>query len=303
MDTQKAALADLRLAVEKAKVSEDQDEYDEAVKALRRGIMVALEAVSRVRHETALAKAPQVIEFLKDVVENGEKVVVFGWHQDVLGAIHEAFPGSVLVTGDTSMTRRQKAIDGFQQDPEVKMFIGSIGAAGVAITLTAASHVVFAELDWVPGNVTQAEDRCHRKGQHNAVLVQHLVLQGSLDATMARMLVNKQSVLDATLDDPITLGAIPVLPIDGEPETANVSRQRITAESLGLTQEDITRIHGELRYLAGLCDGARAQDGQGFNKCDSGFGKWMASADRLSPRMAAAAKRMLVKYKGQLGKE
>jgi SWI/SNF-related matrix-associated actin-dependent regulator 1 of chromatin subfamily A len=295
-------LADLRLAVEKAKVSESQDEYDEAVQKLRHGVMVALQLVSKVRHETAVAKVPMAIEFIKDAMEAGEKLVVFGWHHDVLGAIHDSFPGSVLVTGETSMKKRQQAIDSFQEDPQVRMFIGSIGAAGTAITLTAASHVIFVELEWVPGNMSQAEDRTHRKGQHNAVLVQHLVLEGSMDATMARTLISKQAVLDATMDDPIALGAIPVLPVEGEPETANVSRQRITAESLGLTEAEVTEIHGQLRYLAGLCDGANARDGEGYNKCDSSFGKWLAAADRLSPKMAAAAKRMLVKYKGQLGK-
>lgn len=295
-------LAELRLAVEKAKVAESQDEYDEAVERLRHGVMVALQLVSKVRHDTAMAKVPQVIEFVKDALEAEEKLVVFGWHHDVLKAIHDASPGSVLVTGETSMKKRQEAIDSFQTDPKVRMFVGSIGAAGVGITLHAASHVIFAELDWVPGSVTQAEDRCHRHGQHNAVLVQHLVLEGSMDATMARTLISKQAVLDATMDDPIALGAVPVLPIEGEPATANVSRAKLTAESLGLTEVEIAEIHADLRYLAGICDGARAKDHQGFNACDTKFGKWLAAADHLSPRAAAAAKRMLVKYKGQLGK-
>ncbi len=59
---------------------------------------------------------------------------------------------------------------------------------------------VFAELDWVPANLTQAEDRTHRIGQQESVLVQHLVLQSSLDARMVRTLITKQRVVDATLD-------------------------------------------------------------------------------------------------------
>jgi len=68
------------------------------------------------------------------------------------------------------------------------------------LTLTAASNVVFAELDWVPANMTQAEDRCHRIGQKNAVLVQHLVLDGSLDARMAKVVVKKQKIVNQALD-------------------------------------------------------------------------------------------------------
>lgn len=59
---------------------------------------------------------------------------------------------------------------------------------------------MFAELDWVPGNITQAEDRCHRIGQENSVHVQHLVLEGSIDAYMAKIIVNKQEIIDKAID-------------------------------------------------------------------------------------------------------
>jgi SWI/SNF-related matrix-associated actin-dependent regulator 1 of chromatin subfamily A len=95
---------------------------------------------------------------------------------------------------------RQEAVDRFQRRGEVRVFLGQIQAAGVGITLTAASHVVFVELEWTPGLMSQAEDRCHRIGQHDAVLVQHLVLPGSLDARLAKTLVAKQRVIDKTLN-------------------------------------------------------------------------------------------------------
>ena len=80
------------------------------------------------------------------------------------------------------------------------MFVGGIQASGLGITLTAASTVVFAELDWVPGNLTQAEDRCHRLGQRDSVLVYHVVADGSLDARMAKVIVEKQDVADRALN-------------------------------------------------------------------------------------------------------
>lgn len=156
------------------------------------------------RHETALAKAPAVVSHLKDAMEgNRDKLIVFVHHKDVIDAMADAMQevGVVQVTGDTPMAARQDAVDAFQNDPEVRLFIGNIQAAGVGLTLTASSHVVFAELDWVPGNMTQAEDRAHRIGQKNAVLVQHLVLDGSLDARLARTLIEKQAVLDQALDE------------------------------------------------------------------------------------------------------
>jgi SWI/SNF-related matrix-associated actin-dependent regulator 1 of chromatin subfamily A len=107
----------------------------------------------------------------------------------------------VRLTGLESIEARQRAVDSFQGDSEVRLFVGSIQASGLGITLTAASTVVFAELDWVPGNITQAEDRCHRIGQINSVLIQHVVLDGSIDATLAKTLVKKQEIIDRALDE------------------------------------------------------------------------------------------------------
>ena len=69
------------------------------------------------------------------------------------------------------------------------------------ITLTASSHVVFVELDWVPGTLTKAEDRLHRIGQEaSSVLIQHLVLEDSIDAYMAKKVIAKQKQIDKALN-------------------------------------------------------------------------------------------------------
>ena len=96
------------------------------------------------------------------------------------------------------MSDRQKneSVLRFQMDPAVRVFIGQITAAGTGLTLTAANTVLFAELDWVPGNVTQAEDRCHRMGQRDTVRVLHVVLRNSVDGMMVRALVEKQKIIE-----------------------------------------------------------------------------------------------------------
>ena len=229
-----SALKALRQAVEEAEASEDPDAYSQAVEALRKGASVAFTEMATVRHETALAKVPAMIDVVTDAVEQG-KVIFFAWHRDVIAQMAEAFPDAVVVTGDTSLSARQAAVDRFQSDPDCRLFLGNIKAAGVGLTLTAASHVIFGELDWTPANVTQAEDRAHRIGQHDSVLVQHLVLEGSLDATMARTLVEKQTVLDAALDDPISgIAEVPmIITAADETPAPELPETRVSREPAG----------------------------------------------------------------------
>ena len=195
----------LQAAVEAAALAKDKEAYAEAVNRLREAQRVAFSQMSLVRHETAMAKAPLVADHILDCLEQGiPHLLCFAHHHDVVDLIRDRLIAAgrrcVIVTGRESMAQRQDAVDAFQRG-EVHVFIGNIQAAGVGLTLTRASHVVFAELDWVPGNVSQAEDRCHRIGQRDGVLIQHLVLEGSLDAKMARTIVAKQEVIDAALDD------------------------------------------------------------------------------------------------------
>lgn len=161
----------------------------------------AFEQISELRKKVAVGKVPFVVEYIKEVLDETEKVVVFAHHHEVIDRLASAFDSSgVVLDGRTSSDVRQANIDRFQTDPSCRIFIGSIQAAGVGITLTAASTVIFAELDWVPGNISQAEDRCHRIGQKEQVLVQHLVLENSLDEQMIETLIKKQEVIDKALD-------------------------------------------------------------------------------------------------------
>ena len=233
----------LRVAVELAKAGEDEDAYEAAVAKLQDAVRVGLSEMSRVRHMTALAKVPMVREHVKAALDQGDRVILFGHHHDVLQAYQDAFPRvSVKLTGEMDMRDRQASVDRFMKDEACLLFVGSIQAAGVGLTLTSSSHVCFAELDWVPGNMTQAEDRAHRIGQRESVLVQHLVLEGSLDARMARALVAKQEVIDRALDardeaEAAELKAAPIVPSLSEQEhaTSHVSRTQIGKDAARVT--------------------------------------------------------------------
>jgi SWI/SNF-related matrix-associated actin-dependent regulator 1 of chromatin subfamily A len=192
----------IELSAGKAEVFE-RATYKEAALLLKQGDQkVAFEKMSEARHKTAVDKIPQCVDFLKLALQSSQKIIVFCHHQDVffeLGKQLDEF-NPVGIAGETTSEARAAAVEKFQKDPAVRLFIGTIGAAGVGLTLTAAAHVVFVELDWVPARVLQAEDRAHRYGQKNAVLVQHLVAEGSLDARMARVLVQKLDTITAVLD-------------------------------------------------------------------------------------------------------
>lgn len=215
--TQEDTIERMKAEVAEAKRANDES-YEDAVHRLQEAASIAFAQVSEARHELALAKTKSVIEHVTNLLESEDKVVVFAYHLDVLDAIANGMKAfnPVMVDGRVpnnermltlwdgskrKTSKRQAAVDQFQEDPNCHLFLGQIQAAGVGITLTAASVCVFAELDWVPANISQAEDRLHRIGQTDWVLAQHLVVDGSLDAHMAKTLVAKQTDIDQALND------------------------------------------------------------------------------------------------------
>ncbi len=300
----KVRIMELRAAVELAKASDDPEEYRDAVYQLRQAARVAFTEMSQRRHDTAVAKIPYVLDHVRDCIEDGKKVIVFAHHHDVIEAIAAEF-GSAAVTvyGRTSFADRNAAVERFQSDPTCTVFVGGILAAGVGLTLTASSHVIFAELDWVPGNVTQAEDRAHRIGQVDMVLVQHLVLEGSLDARMANILVEKQEVIYQALDKAAEPGeeeiAVPVAK-EERAVTESITRKEVIEQAPAMTADQIAAIHRGLQILSGMCDGAATLDDAGFNKCDSRIGKSLAQEWELTARQAVLGGKLVNKYRRQL---
>jgi SNF2 family DNA or RNA helicase len=184
----------------KAQAAGDIESYNAAAKDLKGLRQVAFEELARLRHDTAVAKLPYLINYLENALEQQSKIVLFCHHQDVLLPIFEKFQ-SVAVKLDGMMKTEQKqlSVDRFQNDPKIKLFCASLTAAGVGITLTAASYAIFAEISWVPAQISQCEDRLHRIGQKEPVLIQHICFDRSLDANMIKKIVAKQLVIDKAL--------------------------------------------------------------------------------------------------------
>merc|ERR1719203_1158268 len=144
---------------------------------------------------TAEAKIGAVVEYVEHLLQLRMKFLLFGHHRatlDVLeGRLNELGVESVRIDGMTSPAQRPARVARFQEEEHVRVALLSITAAGQGLTLTAAQTVVFAELYWVPGQMQQAEDRAHRIGQRDSVVVQYLVAAGTLDDVVFRSLEKK----------------------------------------------------------------------------------------------------------------
>lgn len=142
------------------------------------------------------------IQWIRDFLDtNGNKLVVFAVHKQTIDRLVKEFGKEVVkVDGSCNVQQRDAAVVAFQNDPAVKLFVGNIQAAGTGLTLTAASSVAFVELPWTPGELKQAEDRCHRIGQKNTVNVYYLLADNTIEIEIAEILDKKRKVLDAVLD-------------------------------------------------------------------------------------------------------
>lgn len=301
-----------RADMAKAAADDDEAAYREASERLKRAAGVAFSEVSRVRHQVALAKVPAVVEHVIDALgqtTNG-KLVLFTHHLDVCERLAREIGGTEgvgvqnvhVVTGETPQADRQGIVDRFNSDPQAKVLILGIHAAGVGLSVR-ASLEVFAELDWVPGIVTQAEDRCHGIGrgvEGEPLLVQHLVLEGSLDARMVKILVAKQDIADRALDKGVASleAGQPVTVLDADlPSTEMLAKEAAELEKDKPLHDAVL---SGLKTLAGMCDGAQQLDGCGFAKFDVSIGHSLASRSSLTPKQVALGRRLCVKYRRQL---
>lgn len=167
-------------------------------------IMLARQLVElqKLKQVCSEGKIEAVVEAVESAVEQGVKVVVFTQYAKTLMALQDQLThlGVVSIQGSSSQDRRQQAVDAFQGDEKVRVFIGNVKAAGVGITLTAATQVIFADLDWTPAVHDQAADRCHRIGQTGTVNVRYFFVPGSVEEDVIAMLAKKRETIAAVLE-------------------------------------------------------------------------------------------------------
>jgi len=164
-----------------------------------------VQMVSKIEYLKQIAaqgKLKAAEEFINNSVESGNKLVVFVTHREIIQTLMDKYSDvAVKIDGGTSAKARQAAVDQFQNNTDIKLFIGNIQAAGEGITLTAASDMLFMELAWTPAAHEQAEDRCHRIGQKDAVNINYLLAPGTIDTMIYNLLESKRGVISQINND------------------------------------------------------------------------------------------------------
>lgn len=161
--------------------------------------------VAEVRRMMGVALAPQVAEYAADWIEGtDEKLVIFGWHIEVLDILQEKLSrfGAVRIDGRKNATQRQKAVDDFIDNPEIRVFIANLQSGGTGIDglQKVCSHCFIAEVDWVPAQNEQAVARLDRIGQENLVTAEMFVAPGSLSEKILVKALEKMNTIFRVLD-------------------------------------------------------------------------------------------------------
>lgn len=155
-------------------------------------------AWSTLRKGVGMMKVGKVVARAMEVLGEEECVVIFAHHRAVVDGIREALKKkkveSVALVGGMTVEAKQEAIDAFQEG-RVRVFVGSLLAAGVGITLTRASRMLIAEIDPRPGMMDQVEDRIYRIGTTKGVTIEYLVYEGSVDARLVDLVENKRRMI------------------------------------------------------------------------------------------------------------
>lgn len=150
----------------------------------------------------AMEAIPQTIEMVENALEMDKKVIIFTNFTDELNELAEHF-GKICVThnGPMSAKEKQRSVDEFQNNDKIKVFIGNIKSAGVGITLTEGTYIIFNSFDWVSGDNEQAEDRAFRIGQNEDVNVHYQLFEDTISIRMWETVRNKKNVISTIVGD------------------------------------------------------------------------------------------------------
>lgn len=151
---------------------------------------------------TESAKMDRLEELVEELAESGQKAIVFSNWEEMTAIARRRLArfNPAYVTGQVDNATRFNEINRFQNDPDCKVIIGTIGALGTGVTLTAAQTVIFLDKPWNMANTEQAEDRAHRIGTTGTVNIITLVCAGTIDERIEEIIQMKADLADALVD-------------------------------------------------------------------------------------------------------
>lgn len=165
-------------------------------------LTVQFSKLMKVRKVIANEKTKQTIEFAENIIDQGKKVIIFTNFTDTLQTIYQHFgKQAVYLDGSCSNAMRQQAVDQFQNEEKIKVFVGNLKAAGVGLTLTSAEAVIMNDLSFVPAEHAQAEDRAYRYGQKSNVLVYYPLFENTIEGAIYDILNRKKEIIRTVMGD------------------------------------------------------------------------------------------------------
>lgn len=180
-----------------------------------------LSMIARLRQATACpsiltsedirsSKIDRAVDLVEQIVENGDKVVVFSTFKNTLNELANALSkyNPTINDGDIPDTIISKNIDNFQNDPNSRVFLGTWQKCGTGITLTSASYMIFIDCAWTQADNQQAEDRIYRIGSKNPVFIYYLWCKDTIDERVKEIVEDKEAISDYIVDDKVTQKSI-----------------------------------------------------------------------------------------------
>lgn len=153
------------------------------------------------------AKMDRMVELVQEIVASGQKAIIFSNWESMTEVAKEKLKAHnpSYITGATKADERMKEVERFQNDDKCKVIIGTIGAMGTGLTLTAAQNVIFLDSPWNMALKAQAEDRAHRIGTKGTVSVITLCCRDTIDERIEELVEKKGQIADALVDGRMTL--------------------------------------------------------------------------------------------------
>lgn len=148
------------------------------------------------------SKITRCVEMVENLIESGEKVVVFTTFKEVVNTLGDLLKkyNPYLVTGDDSVTYVDTATDNFQKDPSKKLLIATQQKLGTGVTLNAARYLIFVDCPWTNFEYAQATDRVHRIGSKDPVFIYNLICPNTIDEAITNA-INRRRKLSQWVED------------------------------------------------------------------------------------------------------